>query len=97
MSANEWLEKNNKEPYFPEDGFYDNWYWATYLYYHGKVFTEEEVRAEGDQDFTLPVPIWNHLQAKTTYPYVKMYDSRESALEDFRQAYDKAVSEGWSE
>jgi len=97
MNANEWLQANNKEPYHPEEEYsYDNWYWMTYLYYHGKVFTQEEIDAEGDGHWTLPIPIWNHLQSKTTYPYCKMYDTRDEALEDFRQAYDKAVAEGWS-
>ncbi len=94
MNANEWLQSNNKEPY--QTDIYDNWYWMTYLYYHGEVFTQEEIDANGDGHWTLPIPIWNHLQAKTTYPYCKMYKTREEALEDFRQAYDKAVAEGWS-
>src|SRR5581483_2007527 len=75
MNANEWLQANNKEPYHPDDETsYDNWYWMTYLYYHGKVFTQEEIDAEGDGHWTLPIPVWNHLQSKTTYPYCKMYD-----------------------
>lgn len=92
MTADEWLRANNKAPYQTE--LYHNWYWGTYLYYHGKVFSEEEIDPE-DKVFTLPITIWEHLQAPTTYPYVKSYKTREEALDDFRQAYDKAVLDGW--
>lgn len=91
MTPDEWLKENNKKP-FTLGNRYPRWYWMTYLYYDNKVLTEEEVK--DDIDSTLPVAIWNHLQAKTTYPYVKLYHSDEEALEDFRQAYDKAVAEG---
>jgi len=96
MSADEWLEANGKGPWHYGGGGYDSWHWATYLHYHGKVFTEAEVRAKGNQSFTLPVPVWDRLLAKTTYPYVKTYGAEGEALEDFRQAYDRARAEGWA-
>ncbi len=93
MTSKEWLEKNGKHPYKSE--LYQDWYWQTYLSYHDKSFSEDEI-PESDKHFTLPVVIWNHLQEKTTYPYAKLYKSREDAVEDFHQAYLRAIEGGWA-
>lgn len=96
MNADEWLKQNGMNPWnLPYQG--DNggpfWYWATYMHYDGPI-SVEEVDAD-ERHYHLPVAVWNHLQDNTTYPYVKMYWTEAAALEDFRQAYDKARNEGW--
>ncbi len=93
MTPDQWLQNNGKKPWHTTD-LYDNWYWATYLYYHGKILTEEEVEPD-EKDYTIPIPIWDNLQARTTYPYVKMYRTEHECLEDFRQAFHKAIEKGW--
>lgn len=94
MTADEYLEKTKKAPWQSEEGNPDNpfWYWATEIDYNGPLTPEDYAE---DEHMILPLPIWNHLRDKTTYPYVKMYWTREAALQDFRQAFDKAVEEGW--
>ncbi len=98
MTSAEWLENKNKKPYqpcvegcAPASPF---WHWATYLCYGGHEITEEEIEPE-ELEYTIPIPVWKHLRVKITYPYVRAYRSPSEALEDFDQAFNKAVKEGW--
>jgi hypothetical protein len=99
ISSEEWLEKNNKYPWHLPVGInneQDNpnapfWYWRTYLYYNDEVYTEDNIEPY-EKHYTLPIEVWNHLQRETSYPYVKMYETKEDALNDFHQAYTKMIT-----
>lgn len=93
LTPEEWLEQTGKWPWRPDDSGYKFWYWATEIGYNGPHPPEE---LEEDAHFIVPVPVWDKLMEKTTYPYVKMYRTEAEALEDFRQAFAKAVQEGWT-
>jgi hypothetical protein len=87
MTADEWLTARGDDvgPRRPWDG--DNgrwWYWFS-----------PDTDDPGETIHALPGPVWNRMLSRTTYPSVKMYKTPDEALADFRQAFDRAVADGW--
>jgi hypothetical protein len=83
MTPIEWLEKHNKKPWCLDP----YWYWGTELDYD-----PNDADNEPDEiDFLIPDPIFQRLSKYTTYPNVKMYRTKDEALEDFNQAFTSSI------
>lgn len=90
--ADVWLSENKLEPWrYPDRDLPDDldhpvkywWYWFS-----------PPVESPEDASSTLPEVLWARLRAKTTYPTVKMYPTREEAMKDFKQAFWAAIRAG---
>ena len=80
MTADEWLKTNDKHPVEITHGGYDyKWNWLV----------EEDGDAEDDCYYaTLPDDILRHLPGRV-WSGGRVYDTKEEALEAFREAYAK--------
>lgn len=86
MTPEEWLAENGKKPYGMswEDGGEDRWfYWGTMDDYD----PNDPDNDPDEEDFLLPPEIFAKLKERTTYPNVKMYDTKQEAMDDFCQAF----------
>lgn len=93
MNAQEYLIKHNLKPYNPrdEDGFPpDEWFWGIPPEDSSTKILEE------DRDVLLPKEIVSFIKEKQTYPACFRYVTAKAAIDDFEQAFNKAVTNGWN-